>query len=74
MEKAPAGIMGSFSMLFLMVFGRFPEKFSFGIFFSPSKPNTGTIRLIIYISSKKKKRFFNQCEIVLVQYNVLKQC
>ena len=33
MEKAPAGITGSFSMLFLMVFGRFPEKFSFGIFF-----------------------------------------
>ena len=30
----------SFSMLFLMVFGRFPEKFSLGIFFSPSKPNT----------------------------------
>ena len=27
-------------MLFLMVFGRFPEKFSLGIFFSPSKPNT----------------------------------
>ena len=23
-----------------MVFGRFPEKFSLGIFFSPSKPNT----------------------------------
>ena len=33
MEKAPAGITGSFSMLFLMVFGRFHEKFSFGIFF-----------------------------------------
>ena len=32
MEKAPAGITGSFSMLFLMVLGRFPEKFSFGIF------------------------------------------
>ena len=31
-------------MLFLMVFGRFPEEFSLGIFFSPSKPNT--IRLI----------------------------
>ena len=27
-------------MLFLMEFGRFPEKFSLGIFFSPSKPNT----------------------------------
>ena len=27
-------------MLFLMLFGRFPEKFSLGIFFSPSKPNT----------------------------------
>ena len=40
MEKAPAGITGSFSMLFLMVFGRFPEKFSFGIYFSPLKPNT----------------------------------
>ena len=39
LEKAPAGITG-FSMLFLMVFGRFPEKFSLGIFFSPSKPNT----------------------------------
>ena len=34
-------------MLFLMVFGSFPEKFSLGIFFSPSKPNT--IRLIINI-------------------------
>ena len=33
MEKAPAGITGSFSMLFLMVLGRFPEKFGFGIFF-----------------------------------------
>ena len=33
MEKAPAGIMRSFSMLFLMVLGRFPEKFSLGIFF-----------------------------------------
>ena len=44
LEKAPAGITGSFSMLFLMVFGRFPEKFSLGIFFSPSKPNT--IRLL----------------------------
>ena len=32
-------------MLFLMAFGRFPEKFSLGIFFSPSKPNT--IRLSI---------------------------
>ena len=31
-------------MLFLMVFGRFPEKFSLGIFFSPSKSNT--IRLV----------------------------
>ena len=40
LEKAQAGITGSFSMLFLMVFGRFPEKFSLGIFFSPSKPNT----------------------------------
>ena len=40
MEKAPAGITGSFNMLFLMVFTRFPEKFSLGIFFSPSKPNT----------------------------------
>ena len=39
-DKAPAGITGSFSMLFLMIFGRFPEKFSLGIFFSPSKPNT----------------------------------
>ena len=27
-------------MLFLMVFERFHEKFSLGIFFSPSKPNT----------------------------------
>ena len=44
LEKAPAGITGSFSMLFLMVFGRFPEKFSLGIFFSPLKPNT--IRLL----------------------------
>ena len=34
MEKAPAEITGSFSMLFLMVLGRFPEKFSFGIYFS----------------------------------------
>ena len=32
MEKAPAGITGSFNMLFVMVFRRFPEKFSFGIF------------------------------------------
>ena len=32
MEKAPAGITGNFSMLFLMVFGRYPEKFSLGIF------------------------------------------
>ena len=36
LENAPAGITGSFSMLFLMVFGRYPEKFSMGIFFSPS--------------------------------------
>ena len=27
-------------MSFLGVFGRSPEKFSLGIFFSPSKPNT----------------------------------
>ena len=40
MEKAPPRITESFSMLFLIVFGRFPEQFSFGIFFSPSKPNT----------------------------------
>ena len=33
MGKALAGITGSFSMLFLMVFGRFPEQFSFGVFF-----------------------------------------
>ena len=35
-------------MLFLMVFRRFPEKFSLGIFFSPSKPNT--IRLTVLIA------------------------
>ena len=35
MEKAPAGITGIFSMLFLMVFGRFPKKISFGIFPRP---------------------------------------
>ena len=45
MGKATAGITGSFSMLFLMAFGRwFSEKISFGIFFSPSKPNN--IRLM----------------------------
>ena len=33
MEKAPAGITGSFSMLFLMVLGMFSEKISFDIFF-----------------------------------------
>ena len=32
-------------MSFLGVYGRLPEKFSLGIFFSPSKPNT--IRLLI---------------------------
>ena len=34
-------------MLFLMVFGRYPEKFSLGIFFSPSPDyRSNTIRLI----------------------------
>ena len=33
------GITESFNMLFLMVFGKFPEKFCLGIFYSPSKPN-----------------------------------
>ena len=45
LKKAPAGITGSFSMIFLMVFGRFPEKFSLGIFFSPLKPNTIRLKL-----------------------------
>ena len=46
MEKAPAGITGSFSMLFLMVFGRYPEKFSLGIFFSLQPVyRSNTIRL-----------------------------
>ena len=31
LEKAPVGITGSFIMFFLMVFGRFPKKFSFGL-------------------------------------------
>ena len=31
-----AGITGSFNMLFLVVLGRFPEKFSFGISPPPS--------------------------------------
>ena len=35
-EKAPAGITGTFSMLLLMVLGRYPEKFSLGILFPPS--------------------------------------
>ena len=33
MEKAPTGITKSFSMLFLIELGGFPEKFSLGIFF-----------------------------------------
>ena len=44
MEKAPAGITVSFSMFFLRVFGRYPEKFSLGIF-SPFRSNT--IRLLV---------------------------
>ena len=46
MEKAPAEITGSFCMLFLIVFGRFLEKFSFGIY-SPLQPDysSNTIRL-----------------------------
>ena len=36
MERAPAGITKSFSMLFVIVFRtRFPGKFSLGIYFSP---------------------------------------
>ena len=45
-------------MLFLMVFGRFPEKFSLGIFFSPLKPNT--IRLSAYFASKHPIGFTQQ--------------
>ena len=47
-EKAPAGFTGSFSMLFLMVFGRFPEKFILGILL-PFQPDyrSNNIRLII---------------------------
>ena len=38
MEKAPAGLTGSFSMLSVMVFRRFHEKFSFDIFFPLQNP------------------------------------
>ena len=55
LEKAPAGITGSFSMLFLMVFGKFPVKFSLGIFFPPLKPNT--IRLIDHSTVNKFNEF-----------------
>ena len=56
MKTAPAGITGSFSMLFLMVFGRYPEKFSLGIFF-PLQPvyRSNTIRLLfVFIKHLKE--------------------
>ena len=42
MEKAPAGMTGNFSMLFLMVLGRFSEKKS-------AYSNTSTILLSIIV-------------------------
>ena len=37
LERAPVGFTGSLDMLFLMVLGMFPEKFSFGLCFAPSE-------------------------------------
>ena len=37
--KTPVGFTGIFGMLFLVVLGMFPEKFSFGICFAPSESN-----------------------------------
>ena len=37
LERAPVGFTGILGMLFLVVLGMFPEKFSFGICFAPSE-------------------------------------
>ena len=50
MENVPAGITGSFSMLFVMVFRRFPEKFSLGIFFSLQYPILFAYRIIMILN------------------------
>ena len=54
MEEAPAEITGSFSMLFLMVLGRFPEEFSFSISPPPFSMITGLILFAHYAISGQK--------------------
>lgn len=39
LERTPVGFTGIFGMLFLVVLGMFPEKFSFVICFAPSESN-----------------------------------
>src|ERR1700733_15832921 len=39
LERTPEGFTGILDMLFLMVLGVFPEKFSFGLCFAPSESN-----------------------------------
>ena len=55
MEKAPAGITGSFNVLFLMVLGRFPERFSFvHIFPLQHDYRSNTIRLSYLFNLRPK--------------------
>ncbi|KAG1690737.1 hypothetical protein GQR58_007600 [Nymphon striatum] len=44
-------------MLFLIILGIFPEKFSFGLCFAPSESNTLQLRAYIYSAQKNHKIF-----------------
>ena len=62
MKKAPAGITGSFSMLFLMVLGRFPEKLALA-YFDPFNMITGLI-LFAYLELVPAWRHFSDTNVI----------